>query len=124
MSAISFYFLSFVLFGLIVSLFICLSQDIAYKLPFLHQLREEMWRRREEERLLEEEERWYWEERRRYEEECEYLDWCRRYPRGPPGPPPMMPPGMPRPPFMPGMPPMMVYLYGSIVFHIKVLLDN
>ncbi|KAK3870153.1 hypothetical protein Pcinc_024583 [Petrolisthes cinctipes] len=71
------------------------------------QLREEMWRRREEERLLEEEERWYWEERRRYEEECEYLDWCRRYPRGPPGPPPMMPPGMPRPPFMPGMPPMM-----------------
>ncbi|XP_045591846.1 zinc finger RNA-binding protein isoform X2 [Procambarus clarkii] len=75
--------------------------------PGLHQLREEMWRRREEERLLEEEERWYWEERRRYEEECEYLDWCRRYPRGPPGPPPMMPPGMPRPPFMPGMPPMM-----------------
>ncbi|KAK8403589.1 hypothetical protein O3P69_000562 [Scylla paramamosain] len=75
--------------------------------PDLHQLREEMWRRREEERLLEEEERWYWEERRRYEEECEYLDWCRRYPRGPPGPPPMMPPGMPRPPFMPGMPPMM-----------------
>jgi len=73
------------------------------------QLREEMWRRREEERLLEEEERWYWEERRRYEEECEYLDWCRRYPRGPPPnmPPPMMPPGMPRPPFMPGMPPMM-----------------
>ncbi|XP_047496028.1 zinc finger RNA-binding protein-like isoform X5 [Penaeus chinensis] len=75
--------------------------------PGSHQLREEMWRRREEERLLEEEERWYWEERRRYEEECEYLDWCRRYPRGPPGPPPMMPPGMPRPPFMPGMPPMM-----------------
>ena len=69
-----------------------------------------MWRRREEERLLEEEERWYWEERRRYEEECEYFDWCRRYPRGPPNlPPPMMPPAMPRPPFMPGMPPIMVW---------------
>ncbi|KAL7632795.1 UNVERIFIED_CONTAM: hypothetical protein RMT77_016861 [Armadillidium vulgare] len=70
------------------------------------QLREEMWRRREEERLLEEEERWYWEERRRYEEECEYFDWCRRYPRGPPNmPPPMMPPGIPRHPFIPPMMP-------------------
>ncbi|KAG7166640.1 Zinc finger RNA-binding protein-like 1 [Homarus americanus] len=46
----------------------------------------------------------HWEDRRRYEEECEYHDWCRCYPRGLLGPPPMMPPGMPRPP---GMPPMM-----------------
>ncbi|XP_076034745.1 zinc-finger protein 72D isoform X2 [Oratosquilla oratoria] len=73
------------------------------------QLREEMWRRREEERLLEEEERWYWEERRRYEEECEHIEWFRRYNRTPHSnmPPPMPPPGVPRPPFVPGMPPMM-----------------
>lgn len=54
---------------------------------------------------MEEEERLYWEERRRYNEECDYMEWCRR--SGPPMPPPhfahrpyppMMPPYAPHPP--------------------------
>lgn len=54
---------------------------------------------------MEEEERLYWEERRRYNEEYDYMEWCRR--SGPPMPPPhyahrpyppMMPPYAPHPP--------------------------
>uniref|UniRef100_A0A6M2DPB1 Putative transcription factor nfat subunit nf90 n=1 Tax=Xenopsylla cheopis TaxID=163159 RepID=A0A6M2DPB1_XENCH len=68
-------------------------------------MREEFWaRRRMAESEMEEEERIYWEERRRYEDECDYLEWCRRGPAGPfPGPP--RPPMMGRPGPMGPMPP-------------------